>query len=158
MESASDTISKVRFGEFEVDLRSGELRRNGARIKLQEQPFQILASLLERPGDVVTRDELRRKLWPEGIHLDFENGLNIAVKKLRQALGDEAETHRFIETLPRRGYRFLAPVETAGLNSQTRAPDVSDRELRAAETRLERTVARVGRETFAIALVAIFIV
>src|SRR5207248_1761069 len=115
MESASDTISKVRFGEFEVDLRSGELRRNGARIKLQEQPFQILASLLERPGDVVTRDELRRKLWPEGIHLDFENGLNIAVKKLRQALGDEAETHRFIETLPRRGYRFLAPVETAGL-------------------------------------------
>src|SRR5437016_10823832 len=103
MESASDTISKVRFGEFEVDLRSGELRRNGARIKLQEQPFQILALLLERPGEVVTREELRKRLWPGGIFVDFENGLNIAVKKLRGALGDEADTPSYIETLPKRG-------------------------------------------------------
>src|SRR5438105_9623750 len=158
MESHSDPISRLRFGDFDVDLRSGELRKSGVRIKLQDQPFQMLALLLERPGDVVTREELRRKLWPEGIHLDFENGLNIAVKKLRQALGDEAETPRFIETLPKRGYRFIAPVESAGPNRQALARDVSDRELRAAETRLEHTVARVGRETFAIALVAIFIV
>ena len=113
MESQSRSVSQFRFGEFEADLRSGELRKNGIRIKLQEQPFQILISLLERPGDVVTRDELRQRLWPAGIHLDFENGLNIAVKKLRQALGDDSETPRFIETLPKRGYRFIAPVQSA---------------------------------------------
>lgn len=108
----SASLSKLHFGEFEADLRTGELRRNGVRLRLQEQPFQILAALLERPGDVVTREGLRKKLWPEGIHVDFENGLNIAVKKLREALGDEAETPQFIETLPRRGYRFIATVET----------------------------------------------
>jgi TolB-like protein/DNA-binding winged helix-turn-helix (wHTH) protein/Flp pilus assembly protein TadD len=102
---------RFRFGEFEADLRTGELRKNGSKIRLQEQPFQILASLLEQPGNVVTREELRKRLWPEGIHVDFENGLNIAVKKLRQALGDDSETPCFIQTLPRRGYRFIAPVE-----------------------------------------------
>src|ERR1700757_4291424 len=103
---------RLRFGEFEADLRTGDLQRNDTKMRLQDQPFQILASLLERPGDVVAREELRKRLWPQGIHVDFENGLNIAVKKLRQALGDDSETPRFIETLPRRGYRFVASVET----------------------------------------------
>ena len=129
MESLSRSASQFRFGEFEADLRSGELRKNGIRIKVQEQPFQILASLLERPGDVVTRDELRKRLWPAGIHLDFENGLNIAVKKLRQALGDDSETPRFIETLPKRGYRFIAPVQSVmpPPSSEAFAPVASDR-------------------------------
>jgi TolB-like protein/DNA-binding winged helix-turn-helix (wHTH) protein len=101
----------VRFGTFEVDVRAGELRKHGTRIKLQDQPLQILAMLLERPGEVVTREELRQKLWPADTFVDFDHGLNNAINRLRDALGDAADTPRFIETLPRRGYRFLAPVE-----------------------------------------------
>ena len=101
---------KVRFGPFEVDLRSGELFRDGIRLKLQPQPIQILAILLEHPGELVTRDELRKRLWPEDTFVDFEQGLNTAVKKLRQSLCDEAETPNYIETLPRRGYRFIAEL------------------------------------------------
>jgi eukaryotic-like serine/threonine-protein kinase len=101
----------TRFGAFDVDLRSRELRKHGIRLKLQDQPFQVLALLLERPGDVVTREELRQKLWPEDTFVDFDTGLNTAVKKLRDALGDSADEPRYIETLPRRGYRFIAPVE-----------------------------------------------
>src|SRR5208282_521870 len=97
-------------GEFEVDLRSGELRRNGDRIQLQERPFQILAALVERPGEVVTREELQQKLWPTDTFVDFEHSINTAVNKLRKALGDDAESPRFIETLPRYGYRLIAPV------------------------------------------------
>jgi len=100
----------MRFGIFEADLRAGELRRNGSKIKLQDQPFQLLALLLERPGEVVTREELRGKLWPADTFVDFDHGLNAAVKRLRGALGDSAENPRFIETLSRRGYRFLVPV------------------------------------------------
>lgn len=129
----------LRFGDFDVDLRSGELRRNGVKIKIQDQPFQILASLLERPGDLVTREELRKRLWPEGIHVDFENGLNIAVTKLRQTLGDEAETPRFIETLPKRGYRFIASVKR--VEPQTRAAAVPHPEGWPAEAPPRRTVA-----------------
>ncbi len=101
---------ELRFADFEVSLRSGELRRNGVKIKLQEQPFQILVLLLEQRGEVVTRDELRQKLWTADTFVDFDNGLNIAVKKLRDALGDDPDAPRYIETLPRRGYRFVAPV------------------------------------------------
>ena len=100
----------LRFGTFEVDLRSGELRKQGKRIKLQDQPFQVLAVLLQRPGDVVTREELRSQIWPEDTFVDFDNSLNTAINKLREALGDSAENPRFVETLPRRGYRFLAPI------------------------------------------------
>ena len=130
MESQLASVSRFCFGGFEADLRSGELRRSGSRIKLQEQPFQILAALLERPGEVVTREELRKRLWPAGIHLDFENGLNIAVKKLRQALDDDSETPRFIETLPKRGYRFIAPVQPVvpPPSREPSAPVSSDRE------------------------------
>ncbi|MDE3137445.1 MAG: tetratricopeptide repeat protein [Acidobacteriota bacterium] len=101
---------RVRFGVFEADLRSGELYKQGLKIKLQDQPFQILALLLERPGELVTRQELRDRLWSADTFVDFDVGLNTAVRRLRDALGDDAETPRFIETLHRRGYRFLAPV------------------------------------------------
>jgi TolB-like protein/DNA-binding winged helix-turn-helix (wHTH) protein len=102
---------RVRFGTFEADLDSGELRKHGLKIKLQDQPFQVLVLLLERSGDVVTREELRQKLWPAEAFVDFDVGLNAAIKRLRDALGDSAETPRFVETLPRRGYRFIAPTE-----------------------------------------------
>ncbi|MGC9947685.1 MAG: winged helix-turn-helix domain-containing protein [Bryobacteraceae bacterium] len=101
----------LQFGVFEVDLAQGELRKHGQRIKLQERPFQLLAALLERPGQVVTREELVRRLW-SGTLVDFDNGLNIAAKKIREALDDDAATPRYVETLPRRGYRFIAPVQT----------------------------------------------
>ena len=103
----------VRFGVFEVDLDSGELRKHGIRIKLQQKPFQILGLLLEHPGEVVTREELQRRLWASDVFVDFESGLNNAVKKLRAALGDSAETPRFIETVAGRGYRFLAIPQAA---------------------------------------------
>ena len=106
--------SILRFGVFEVDLRSGELRKQGVRIKLQEQPFHVLTVLLQRPGDVVTREELRSQNWPADTFVDFDNSLNTAINKLRDALGDSADNPRFIETLPRRGYRFIAPVDGLG--------------------------------------------
>jgi DNA-binding winged helix-turn-helix (wHTH) protein len=100
----------VRFGVFELDLAAGELRKNAAKLRLQEQPFQVLALLLERAGDVVTREELRLKLWPADTFVDFDHSLNTAVNKLRETLGDSASSPRYIETLARRGYRFIAPV------------------------------------------------
>ncbi len=112
----------VRFGVFEADLSAGELRKQGLKIKLQDQPFQILALLLERPGELLTREELREKLWPGDTFVDFDHGLNNAMNRLREALGDAADTPRFIETLPRRGYRFIAPVDdavTRGISAPT---------------------------------------
>jgi Tol biopolymer transport system component/DNA-binding winged helix-turn-helix (wHTH) protein len=116
----------VQFGIFEVDLRAGELRRNGAKVKLQEQPFQVLAVLLEKPGEIVTRDELRIRLWPADTFVDFDHSLNAAVRRLRDALGDTAENPRFVETVARRGYRFLAPVNGAAhtVVSEVAAPPV----------------------------------
>jgi Tol biopolymer transport system component/DNA-binding winged helix-turn-helix (wHTH) protein len=101
----------VRFGAFEVDLRAGELRKHGLRIKLQEQPFQILAMLVEHPGELVTREELKEQLWPGHTFVDFDHGLNVAILRLREALADSADNPRFVETLPRRGYRFIAQVD-----------------------------------------------
>jgi len=101
----------LRFGVFEVDLRAGELRKQGKGIKVQEQPFRVLTVLLQRPGEVVTREELRNQNWPPDTFVDFDNSLNTAINKLREALGDSADSPRFIETLPRRGYRFIAPVD-----------------------------------------------
>ncbi len=103
----------VRFGVFEADLSAGELRKHGLKIKLQDQPFQILALLLQRPGELLTREELREKLWPGDTFVDFDHGLNNAMNRLREALGDAADTPRYIETLPRRGYRFIAQVDNA---------------------------------------------
>src|SRR6478752_2857763 len=96
---------------FEVNLRQGELRKNGIRVKLTGQPFQILVILLEHPGDLVTREQLQRRLWPSDTFVDFDRGLNAAINRVREALGDSAENPRFVETLPRRGYRFIAPVD-----------------------------------------------
>jgi TolB-like protein/Tfp pilus assembly protein PilF len=114
MDSATEAGQRLRFGSFELDVRSRELRKDGSCIRLQEQPFEILRVMLERRGDVVTRDELCKRLWPDGTFVDFEHSLNAAVKRLRAALGDDADNPRFVETLPRRGYRFIgaAAVDT----------------------------------------------
>jgi cholera toxin transcriptional activator len=100
-----------RFGVFEADAATGELRRKGVRVRLHAQPFQVLLMLLERPGELLTREEICRELWPEGMFVDYEHGVNSAVNRLRDALGDTANNPRFVETLARRGYRFLLPVE-----------------------------------------------
>ncbi|MGO9324377.1 MAG: winged helix-turn-helix domain-containing protein [Terracidiphilus sp.] len=102
---------RYRFGVFEADAATGELRRQGMRVKLNAQPFQVLLMLLEQPGQLVTRDEISRVLWPEGTFVDYEHGVNSAVNRIREALGDTAGSPRFVETLARRGYRFLVPVE-----------------------------------------------
>ena len=108
---SSDNSSRIfRFGVFEVDLKAGDLRRSGLKVKLQEQPLLVLAALLERPGEIVTREELSSKLWPADTFVDFDHSLNAAIKRLRDALGESAESPIFIETLARRGYRFIAPV------------------------------------------------
>jgi Tol biopolymer transport system component/DNA-binding winged helix-turn-helix (wHTH) protein len=108
--SANPSSSIVRFGTFEVNMQTGELRHAGLKVKLQEQPFQVLVALLERPGEIVTREELRSRLWPEDTFVDFDHSLNAAIKRLRDALGESAGAPVFIETLARRGYRFIAPV------------------------------------------------
>ena len=112
----------IRFGVFEVDLHTGELRKQGLRIKLRDQPFQILLLLLAHPGEVVSRDELQKQLWPADTFVDFDRGLNKAVNHLRDALGDSAESPRFIETLPKRGYRFIAPVDAGHPNGHPLEP------------------------------------
>ncbi len=111
MKNSTLQVNSLRFGAYEFDLRAGELRKHGMRIKLQEQPCQILAILLEHRGEMVTREELQSRLWPSNTFVDFDHSLNTAVMRLREALSDSSENPRFIETLPRRGYRFVAPVE-----------------------------------------------
>ncbi|HEY6988311.1 MAG TPA: winged helix-turn-helix domain-containing protein [Bryobacteraceae bacterium] len=112
--STTTPNAAFRFGAFELDRSSGELRKHGVRIKLQEKPFQILLLLLERPGEIVSRQEIRSKLWPEDTFVDFENSISSAVRKLREALSDNSGTPRFVETISRRGYRFVAPVSVGG--------------------------------------------
>lgn len=111
MSSQPTTARVIRFGLFELDLQTGDLRKQGGIIKLQDQPFQVLVLLLRRPGEVVTREELRNGIWPADTFIEFDQGLNTAIKKIRLALGDAADTPRFIETIPRKGYRFIAPVD-----------------------------------------------
>jgi len=105
---------RYRFGVFEADASTGELRRQGIRVKLNAQPFQVLVMLLERPGELLTREEISRDLWPDGTFVDYEHGVNSAVNRIREALRDSASSPRFVETLARRGYRFVAPVERLG--------------------------------------------
>jgi TolB-like protein/DNA-binding winged helix-turn-helix (wHTH) protein/tetratricopeptide (TPR) repeat protein len=114
---ATERTRRIRFDAFDVDMRAGEVRKHGIRLKLHRQPFQVLSLLLEHPGDVVTREELRQKLWPGDTFVDFDTGLNSAVKKLRDALCDSADAPRYIETLPRRGYRFIAQVQNGDLSA-----------------------------------------
>ena len=113
METLHPSRGTVRFDLFEVDFQAGELRKQGAKVKLQEQPFQVLQMLLEHPGEVVTRDELQKRIWPTDTFVDFEQGLYNAIKRLREALGDLPETPRYVETLPRRGYRFCGSLATS---------------------------------------------
>ncbi len=134
----------IQFGTFEVDLRAGELRRNGSRVKLQEQPFQVLTVLLEQPGEVVSRDELQKRLWPADTFVDFDHSLNAAIRRLRDALGDSAENPRFVETVARRGYRFVAPVHGAnGSAARTATIQPSSAEPAVAESAVRPTHRRV---------------
>ena len=110
MKDAVSSPNVVRFGAYEVDLRSAELRKSGVRVRLTGQPFQILAILLEQQGELVTREELRKRLWPADTFVDFDRGLNAAINRVREALGDSAENPRFVETLPRRGYLCLSKI------------------------------------------------
>src|SRR6266852_3232748 len=110
MSQSAQSPKVLQFGGFDVDMQAAELRKTGLRVKLQQQPFQVLAVLLERPGEVVTREELRQRLWTADTFVDFDLSLNSALKKLRYALGDDADNPLFIETIPRRGYRFIATV------------------------------------------------
>ena len=114
MEPISATPRVYKFGPFELSVEAAELRKNGVRLKLQDQPFQILRTLLEHPGELVSREELRQRLWPQGTFVDFEHGLNTAIKKIRDVLGDDAETPRYIETIPRKGYKFVASLHQDG--------------------------------------------
>src|SRR5215471_12243175 len=131
----------LRFGDFEVDLRAGELRKQGRRMRLQEQPLRVLSMLLERPGELVTRDELRLQLWPADTFVDFDHGLNSAVARLRESLNDSAEQPRFIETIPRRGYRFVGELKAA----ETKEADAAAQTAVAQETTSRRW--RMNRAT-----------
>jgi TolB-like protein/DNA-binding winged helix-turn-helix (wHTH) protein len=126
MNPPASSSRKVRAGLFEIDLASGQLHKNGRRLPLQEQPFRVLAVLVECPGEVVTRQQLQARLWPSDTYVGFDEGLNTAIRKLRTAFGDSAANPRFIETLPRRGYRFIAPVtETATANGVPVSADLA---------------------------------
>jgi DNA-binding winged helix-turn-helix (wHTH) protein len=141
-ENAKDGLARrYRFGVFEADAGTGELRRQGMRIKLNAQPFQVLLLLLERPGQLLTREEISRELWPDGTFVDFEHGVNSAVNRIREALRDTASSPRFVETLARRGYRFVAPVERIGgredaLDAEGRGLIVEEKTLNLAEKTL----------------------
>lgn len=115
MERLAPSAHIFRFGRFEADAGRGTLSRGGSRVRLQEQPFHVLILLLERAGEIITREELRQQLWPEGTYVDFDGSLNAILKKLRAVLGDDSGNPRFIETVPRRGYRFIAPVAVEGV-------------------------------------------
>jgi DNA-binding winged helix-turn-helix (wHTH) protein len=115
----------IRFGLFELDSSAGELRKQDLRIKLQDQPFQTLVLLVSRPGELVSREDLQKALWPADTFIEFDQGLNTAIKKIRLALGDSADNPRFIETVPRKGYRFIAPVE--GNRAPAPAPTLGSR-------------------------------
>jgi cholera toxin transcriptional activator len=134
---------RYRFGTFEADTATGELRKAGVRLRLQDQPFQVLILLLERPGEVLTRDQLRQQLWPDGTFVDFDHSLNSIINKLREVLGDSAGNPRFIETLARRGYRFLAPVSVLdGANGSPAQPSVAETALASAPSSSQSLLTR----------------
>ena len=132
----------IRFGLFELDLRSGDLRKSGTRLSLPEQPLQLLTALLERPGDLLTRDELQQRLWRGDVFVDFEHGLNAAVKRLREALGDSADSPTFVETVPRRGYRFIAAVEASEAQGLSGPVNASTQTSPQSSQHVESTLAR----------------
>ena len=156
METQALSRRILRFAAFELDLAAGELRRNGRKVKLQEQPFQILAMLLERPGEVVTREEVQQRLWPGDTYVDFDRGLNTAVKRLREALDDSASHPRFVETLPRRGYRFIAAVEgSSGVVQAAVAPAQPTAQAVPSEERGLRSKLRFQQALLAVTAIAL---
>ena len=165
MESAPSQSRIVRFGFFEADLERRELWKSGVRFKLHDQPFQILILLLERAGEVVTREEIRQKLWPGNTFVEFDNGLNVAMTKLRTALSDDADNPRFVETVPRRGYRFVAPVSTvssiaAGLTTESveRTPPTPPPAVHDPAAEMRTSAAEARKHKFAVALVIALLV
>jgi DNA-binding winged helix-turn-helix (wHTH) protein len=152
-----------RFGEFELDVDAGELRRNGRRLKLQPQPFRLLVLLARRSGSLVSREEIRGELWPDGTFVDFDQAVNFAIKQIRDILRDAAERPLYIETVPRRGYRFIAPIDTAAGDPQAVAPRSQGTTVRLqkalwaniAELRMAET--RRRRYTFIAVVVAIML-
>jgi DNA-binding winged helix-turn-helix (wHTH) protein len=147
-DDGGDFHTVLRFGVFELDARTSELRKHGVKIKLQGKPLQVLHALLERPGEIVPREALRARLWPSDVFVDFEAGLNTVANRLRIVLGDSAETPRYIETLPRVGYRFIAPVERVTSGHEVARDSSAGRE----QARLRRH-ARVAGASLAIAAV-----
>src|SRR4051812_37436951 len=151
MPPAPDAPGCLRFGIFEANLRTGELRKRGVRVRLQEQPFQVLAALLARPGDLVTREELQRRLWTADTFVDFDHGLNKAINKIREALGDSAESPRFVETVARRGYRFIADVAavdsvpSVGVTDASATADFLTRDAPASSEHADATTTRKGQ-------------
>lgn len=160
MTAASPGPSSIRFGVFEADLRTEELRKSGRRLRLPNQSFRVLAMLLNRAGQLVTREELRAQLWPAGTFVEYDQGLNAAVNRLREALGDSAEEPRFIETLPKRGYRFIAPIEPAAAPpvAPSHPADVSSQPAAAAPAPASRDKMRVPRSVLLAALGAVFVI
>src|SRR5437868_6199831 len=138
------TIAQVvRFGTFEVDLEAGELRKAGLKLKFSGQPFQVLAILLEQPGAIVTREQLQKRLWPDTF-VDVDHNLNSAINRIREALGDSPESPRFVETLPRRGYRFIAPVESRLVAGPIKEINIETGFKRSRRSRLFRLLVLVG--------------
>jgi DNA-binding winged helix-turn-helix (wHTH) protein len=127
--AGAESTSNVRFGPFELDLRRGELREGGRRIRLQEQPFQILRMVLESPGKVVSRDEIRQRLWPEETVVEFDHSINAAIRRLRNALRDSADQPRYIKTISRRGYCFIGEVETTNHREAEAVAAIADGDL-----------------------------
>lgn len=142
--------ARYKFGLYEADLSSGELFREGRKLRMQEQPFQVLVALLERPGEVVTREDLRQRLWPSDTFVDFDHSLNTAINKLRDALSDGAANPRFIETLPRRGYRFIAPVQLSnvGVSAADDAPSTPEQKPEVAGAELPQANPLTARILF----------
>src|SRR5262249_7768651 len=143
-EHSMPPVARYKFDEFEADLRAAELRRSGARLKLQLQPFQVLVALLERPQEVVTRDELRQRLWPRDTFVDFDHGLNTAMVKLRDVLGDSASTPRYIETIAKRGYRFLGSPIAVPEQASAVAQPAAAAETQFQPARPQEETARIG--------------
>jgi cholera toxin transcriptional activator len=140
----TESAGRYRFGVFEVDASTGELRRQGMRVRLNAQPFQVLLMLLERPGEVLTRDEIARTLWSDGTFVDYEHGVNSAVNRIREALGDAASSPRYVETLAKRGYRFLAPVEKIPVTTEPVALESESESATPVDTAKEASASQTG--------------
>ena len=151
---------RIAFDNFDVDLRAGELRKNGSRIRLQAQPFRLLVLLLENAGEVVTRDEICHELWPDNTFVDFEHGLAAAIKKIREAIGDSAENPRYVETLPKRGYRFVGKIKSEAPEVLPVVPKSESGELAAASKSSARRyrgwlIAALGVTTATVVTIAV---